>query len=70
MGFADATYRDIKPVGWRQGEVHGGGRRLTSRDPEFRVDPAELAAWTAQVRRSIAAYHECPNQMIRARLAR
>lgn len=60
------TYRDIRPCGWRQGEVYGGGRRPSRRDPEFRIDPGELAAWTFAIARSRAAYYDTPNQMIRA----
>ena len=32
--------------------VHGGGRRP---EPEFRVDPAELAEWTAKNQAAIEA---------------
>jgi hypothetical protein len=38
--------------------VHGNGRRP---EPEFTVDPEELAAWTAANRRAIDEYRLVPS---------
>lgn len=40
---------------------HGGNRRPSRRDPVFKPDPVELAAWTAANRRARYAYYAKPN---------
>lgn len=63
-GF-NGHYRVFSPS-----RVHGGGQRPSRRDAEFNPDPRELAAWSAEVARSRAAYRVMPNTLIRSRLAR